>query len=144
MKLEDFYEYQKSDIEKLKAINAVMVEDGYLRFNSEVIRLLHEFYSQEVVCYHYSKNDILDQWIKEKKVDIGNTLLSKGEADYINYYLNQAKFSNGYDLRNKYTHDTCSSDEKVQQNDYLRLLKIMVLLVIKINEEFCLKDERKK
>jgi len=30
-----------------------------------------------------------------------------------------------------------SLDEKVQFEDYLELLKIMVLIIIKINEEFC-------
>lgn len=134
-------EAKKSEAGELMDIGAITIEDGYLSINSEIVLLLHELYYQEVICYHYSKKDILDHWIKDKSVKIGNTLFSKGETDYINYYLNQAEFSNGYDLRNKYIHDTCSSDERVQERDYYRLLKIMVLLVIKINEEFCLKDE---
>ena len=63
---------------------------------------------------------------------------SKPEQDYLNYILNKSEFSNGLDLRNKYIHDTCPLDEKIQRQDYMELLKIMVLIMIKINEEFCL------
>ena len=59
---------------------------------------------------------------------------------YLNYMLNKSEYSNGLDLRNKYSHDTCSLKEEVQIQDYLELLKIMVLIIIKINEEFCLRE----
>ena len=48
------------------------------------------------------------------------------------------------DLRNKYIHDTCPLDENIQLQDYMELLKIMVLIMIKINEEFCLKERKMK
>lgn len=32
-------------------------------------------------------------------------------------------------------------DENVQELDYLQLLKLMIILIIKINEEFCLKNQ---
>ena len=59
---------------------------------------------------------------------------------YLNYMLNKSEYSNGVDLRNKYSHDTCSLKEEVQIQDYIELLKIMVLIIIKINEEFCLRE----
>ena len=55
----------------------------------------------------------------------------------MNFMLNKAEFSNGLDLRNRYIHDTCSLNEEMQQHDYLEILKIMALIIIKINEEFC-------
>lgn len=45
------------------------------------------------------------------------------------------------DLRNKYIHSTYPVDEKVQELDYLQFLKLMIILIIKINEEFCLKNQ---
>ena len=54
--------------------------------------------------------------------------------------LNQSEFSNGKDLRNKYIHDSCPKDEQIQRHDYFEILKIMILMIIKMNEEFCLKD----
>lgn len=53
--------------------------------------------------------------------------------------LNKAEFSNGLDLRNKYSHGTNTIVEETRQTDYMLLLSIMALIVIKINEEFCLK-----
>lgn len=35
-------------------------------------------------------------------------------------------------------------DKRHQQNDYIVLLKMFVILVIKINEEFCLQDKISK
>ena len=65
------------------------------------------------------------------------TLFSRPEQDYLNFMLNKAEFSNGFDLRNRYIHDTCTLNEEMQQQDYLELLKIMTLITIKINEELC-------
>lgn len=71
-------------------------------------------------------------------------MLSKSEWEYFDYVLNKAEFSNGLDLRNRYIHDTNSLDEQQQQNDYIVLLKMFIILVIKINEEFCLQDKISK
>ena len=72
-----------------------------------------------------------------------NTLFSKNEYDYLNFYLN-SKFSNGLELRNKYAHGTHSTDGSQHFNDYFKFLEILVLIIIKINEEFCLYDNLKK
>ena len=137
--LKDFYEYQRDAIKQLMQLGIIKEDGGFLELNIPQVKLLSEFYFQEVICYHYQKSIILDQWIQEKKVIVENTLFSKAEADYINYMLNQAEFSNGLDLRNKYTHDTCPLDVNKQKRDYIELLKIMVLIIIKINEEFCIR-----
>ena len=72
-------------------------------------------------------------------IRIESTLFSTPEKNYINYELNKAEYSDGLDLRNKYAHSTYPQDENTQKHDYVELLKIMVLIVTKINEEFCLK-----
>ena len=66
----------------------------------------------------------------------------KNESDYLNYYLS-SKFSNSYELRNKYAHGTYPLDEKQHMEDYFKFLEILILIVIKINEEFCLYDTLK-
>lgn len=140
MHKEDFYEYQWSEIEKLLFLDAVRIEGDVIRLNYAVVQLLYELYSQEVICYQYRKNEVLDKWIEESLVEASASLFSRGEADYINFMLNQSEFSNGKDLRNKYIHDSCPQDELIQRHDYFEILKIMILLIIKINEEFCLED----
>ena len=59
------------------------------------------------------------------------------------WMLNKSTYSDGKDLRNKYIHSTYPRDEETQKRDYIELLKIMILIIVKINEEFCLKDIEK-
>ena len=86
----------------------------------------------------YKDSDILRKLISEGEIRVESSLLSESEWEYFDYVLNKSEFSNGLDLRNRYIHDTNSLDKRRQQNDYIVLLKMFVILVIKINEEFCL------
>lgn len=60
------------------------------------------------------------------------------EAQYYNYWLNRAEFNNGWDLRNKYIHgiQQTTDDDDEHKRNYLLFLRLFVLLVIKINDEF--------
>jgi hypothetical protein len=58
--------------------------------------------------------------------------------------LNKAEYSDGLNLRNKYAHSNYQHDENVQYQDYIELLKVMVLVITKMNEEFCWVDDRKR
>lgn len=71
------------------------------------------------------------------KVVTSGTLFSKPEQDYLDYMLNMHKYSNGLDLRNRYCHGNNPIDEKVSESNYYQILKIMCLIIIKINDEFC-------
>ncbi len=144
MRKTDFYEYQWLEIEKLIAVDAVKLNEDIVRLNKPVVSLLAEFYYQEVICYQYQKNEVLDTWIKRNLVQMGATLFSRNESSYINYMFNQAEYSNGRDLRNRYIHDSCPQDEDIQKQDYFEIFKIMVLMVIKINEDFCLRDQQQR
>ena len=82
--------------------------------------------------------------IQEGDLYYENTLFTKPEAAYLNYMLNKSEFSNGLDLRNKYVHSTYPIDKEIQYIDYAKLMKVTVLVIIKINEEFCLRERDKK
>ncbi|MFR8104544.1 MAG: hypothetical protein ACLU8F_05665 [Clostridia bacterium] len=69
-----------------------------------------------------------------------STLFSRSEIDYLNYYLNKSEFNNGLDLRNMYIHGTQPSEiesDQTHENNYMRILKIFVLAIIKINDDLC-------
>lgn len=144
MTREDFAYYQQSDLDRLIKRGAVHIaDDGYLLINKVRVTVLKDIFHNEVICPTYYGKELKQQ--VEALVATGdmryeNTLFSKPEQDYLNYVLNKSAFSNGLDLRNKYSHDTCSLDEKIQSQDYLELQKIMVLIIIKINEEFYSKN----
>ena len=66
-------------------------------------------------------------------------MFSKPEQDYYNYLFNKSEFDNGLDLRNRYIHGTQNVKEELNKDDYFIFLRMMPLIIIKINEEFCLK-----
>ena len=68
-----------------------------------------------------------------------SSLFTRQEKDYLDYMLNVQQFLNGPELRNRYVHGNFPINAKAHNGDYLELLKIMTLIVLKINEEFCLK-----
>lgn len=71
-----------------------------------------------------------------------STLLSAAEVSYFNYFLNDKEFSNGPSLRNRYLHGSQADgdDDRVHRHTYLTALRLLVALVIKINDDFCLTD----
>ncbi|MFR2001029.1 MAG: hypothetical protein ACLS3Z_02360 [Faecalibacterium sp.] len=114
--------------------------------NIRIDRILREkdiVYKFGKVVREYILKDA-ENALKNNKLLVENTLFSRPEQDYLDYLLNKHKFSNGLDLRNKYIHSTNSLDEKVHRDDYMRFLIVMAIIIIKINEEFCLKEKLKK
>lgn len=81
----------------------------------------------------------MKELIDSGRVQVNGTLFSVPEQDYLDYVFNHHKFTNGPDLRNRYIHGTNPKEEKPE--DYYRCLLNMCLMIIKINEEFCLKDK---
>lgn len=145
---DDYEEYQLHDLDWLMERGAIAVSDeGFLKINLKRILILKDLFYNEVICPNYYGSSLrkqVDELIEAGDICYGSTLFSKPEQNYLNYILNKKEYSNGLDLRNKYAHDTCPLDEKTQQYDYLELQKIMVLIILKINEELCLKDLQRK
>ena len=75
---------------------------------------------------------------------INDSLFSKNEQDYFNYYLNKSEFVDGYDIRNANLHGTQEGDRKsnVHYTNYLQIMILLVLIVIKINDELCLYNSK--
>lgn len=94
----------------------------------------------DVLClyWHNAWTSQIDRMIELGDLREKATLFSQPEADYLDYILNKSKFSDGLDLRNKYIHSTYSTNEAEQQTDYIQLLKLMVLIITKMNDEFCI------
>jgi hypothetical protein len=144
MTREDFPDYLTNNLQWLIDRGSIIDNDsGYLSINKTRVFLLKDLFKNEVLCPSYYDTGLrqeIDKLVVSGDLEYGNTLFSKPEQEYLNYMLNKAEFSNGLDLRNKYLHDTHPQDEKTQCQDYLELLKIMILTIIKINEELCMKN----
>ena len=62
-------------------------------------------------------------------------LLSSLESDYYDYHLNSKKFGNGLKMKNRFSHGNTSSNEEIQKNIYYKYLKLLLIMIIKINDD---------
>jgi len=147
IKYDSFPEHSKSRIDFLLSENILgLDEDGVVVFQDEAVNIiLFRLYKCEAIifarCSQQMKNSV-QEMIDRDLLESGTTLLSKQEASYFNYYLNKSEFLNGPNLRNAYLHGKYANlepnDPKHEEN-YLILLRLFILLVIKINDDLCLK-----
>ena len=151
IKREDYKNYAEREIEFL--LNGKYIkedEQGYLIINkAETIKIFKDLHDNEVINY-WKYSDVMrkeiDKLIANEILICLDSLLSKPEIDYYNYYLNKSEFNNGMDLRNKYIHGTQSSSddaEKEHKYNYMIFLKLFILLIIKINDELCTINSQK-
>jgi hypothetical protein len=140
----DFLEHQFKRMQWLFDNNLIREnESGYINFVDEkVIYILKELYYKEVLSYwHYPEQIkiLIEDLCTQNLISIESSLFSRNEQDYLDFYLNKSKFTNGHDIRNKYLHGTNTNEEEQYEMDYYLILKLFVIIVIKINDDLCLK-----
>lgn len=122
-------------------------DDGSLGLNIARCALLYDLYENEVVCFAHQKakpRGILDELVKNEEVEVESAVFSRQERDYYNYVLNKKEFSNSLDLRNAFLHGSFYGTDEELQQAYIETLKIFIMIVVKVNEEFCLKFPEKE
>lgn len=147
--IDEYEDYQKQSLQYLIDKNIIRIDkQGFLRFvNIDIVVVLYDLYNNgfaTTMCYKQrDKLEIVEDLAKKGWIYFSNGLLSKQETDYFNYYLNRADFANGLDLRNTYLHGAQrkkGSDTDLHKVNYYTLLMLYIILVIKINEEFCVRE----
>ena len=116
--------------------------DGSLGLNVVRCNLLYDLYENEVVCFAHQaekSKEILENLKNTDEIDVGDTLFSRQEISYFNFVMNKKEFSNGMDLRNAFLHGSFRGTEQDSQHAYIEALKILIMIIFKANEEFCLK-----
>ncbi|PDQ35120.1 MAG: hypothetical protein B5766_07300 [Candidatus Lumbricidophila eiseniae] len=138
-----FNDYQKPYIDSM--IDAgVLVDLGhrvYFANAEQLLVLVTLFRTQAASYYHLSPagRAAVDAMVERGWMVRRSSLLTEAEADYFNYMLNRVDFSNGPNLRNRYQHGSQAGlDDSEHFNPYIVALRLMVAIVIKINDEFTL------
>lgn len=143
--------YQQLDIDFLvnnKVISVNQDEEIYITEKQATRVLIFSLlYKYGVIHFHHGIQKLsekkklnkqqkeIDEMIDEDLLVNETTLFAKPEVDYLNYILNNSMFDNALGLRNKYSHgSTIEGDEE----DYFYILVILVLYIVKINEELIL------
>jgi hypothetical protein len=127
---------------------ATIFEDGLIKLGDPIkLTILMDLYKNDVISlWHYPDEAIvvIKEWIDKGYLTAKSSLLSEPEVDYFNYYLNNADFVNGHELRNKYDHGIQQTiTEEEHKHNYYILLRIFIILVIKINDDFTIKEGKK-
>lgn len=126
----------KHDYIKLDSLGKIEYDNTYK------ILVLRDLYINRFVNYNRYSDElkiIIDEMDGKGIIEFENTLLSRQESDYINFYLNKSTFDNGLNLRNMYSHRTQPNpNEEYHKDNYMKLLRIFILIIIKINDELCL------
>lgn len=140
----DFEDYQKPGLDHLLMLG--VLEDTGTRVqiaNGEQFLILNSLFTTQGANYfHLSQagRAEADAMVAKGWVARGSSLLTDAEGKYFNYFLNNVEFSNGPQLRNKYLHGAQANadGEHAHFRIYLIALRLILALVIKINDDFCL------
>lgn len=141
----DFFQRPRAIVNVLKDKGVLQIEDdGKISLNEMKCQVLKQLYEYRVLNFYCLKKDTrikayIEELLQNGELEYKDTLFSEPEADFFNYILNKSKYSDGLDLRNRYIHGSYSKDERKQEWDYLIVLLVVVSVILKINEEFCLK-----
>jgi hypothetical protein len=147
---DDFHAYQKSRLDALIDFGVVANQDGHVTFASPAqFHVLRDLFRLEAVSYHHRSAKAkasIDEMIARGWLERRSSLLTSAESSYFNYFLNQSEFSDGPDLRNRYLHGSQGDgdDDRVHRNTYIIALRLIIALVIKINDDFNLNDSQDK
>ena len=150
IKKEDIDKYEQNSLNKLIEDEYIFVdENGFIRIKNKIqLSILNDINNNEVISYWNlteKERKEIDTLVERGLLKFDSSLFSKPEQDYLNYCLNKSKFVNSLDLRNMYSHGTQPfGDENIHYSNYIRVLKLFILIIIKINDELCIFDDLNK
>lgn len=150
MKYSDYNIHEQKMIDWLVDKELLVVDNNYIKLkNKQLINIYADLYFNDAINYwRYPKQlrNIVDSLIEKGILYSENTLFSKPEQDYFNYYLNMSEFIDGFDIRNSNLHGSQSGDRnsEIHSSRYMIILQLLILIIIKINDDLCIYDENKK
>ena len=139
---DSYEEYQHRDIDYL-------LDTGYLSKGSDgrlyvekmreinLLRQLYEYHAYPVQVCEPLERGLLQDMEKKDWVEKDNHLLTEEERNYFDYYMYNTKYTNGPALRNRYAHGSHAdpSKEIIHRNAYNRLLALLILGLLKIEDD---------
>lgn len=144
LRISDFPEFDVPKVKWMIEHNYLTVDDteSIVFSSNDLAFILYDLYVNDVIVYwKYSstKRLILNELKDRNVIEFESTLFSRPEQNYINYILNKSQYNNGLDLRNRYSHlqPFSSDEEQIHTQNYYIFLKVFIITIIKINDEFC-------
>lgn len=124
------------------------LQEEYLVWKSKnMMDLLYDLFYNEVspyILWKYQSTETVHEAFNKGWIRYESSFLSRPEQDYFNYMMNRKDFGNSLDLRNLYLHGTQGHDENTHKNHYYKFLELLIILIIKINDDLCVYEENNK
>ena len=139
---DDFHEYQRPAIDQLVALGVLEDTGERVRIvNPGQFLILRSLFATDACSYYHLSDrgrENADAMMARGWVRRRASLLTEAEGQYFNYFLNKVDFSNGPELRNKYLHGSQANGEgeDAHFHAYVIALRLMIALVIKLNDDF--------
>lgn len=139
---EQFEEHQTPTLDQLISVGVLRDEGDRVQVgDADQFLILRSLWISEAASYvHLTKRGraAADEMISRGWLRLAGSLLTSAEASYFNFQLNKAEFHNGPELRNKYLHGSQADQDGPGAHfaSYITALKLMVALIIKINDDF--------
>lgn len=137
----EFYEgSSKQKIDYLVENSIVQIKNGYIVFPSFETSFIWDFFYENLFIPSYLVDDnvlkLLEHYVNKKICRKYSKLFSSAEADYLDYILNNSKFSDALALRNHYEHGQ-SSHYTIEEHEknYLIGLRTLFLILFKIYQD---------
>lgn len=137
-----YEDHKKPQIDYLiKKAYLKVTEDGLLVFdNFFKIQALKLLWDRREISYYHCEPEVrseIDKMVQIGWLDFDDYLLSPSERHYLNFYLNNTEYTNGFQLRNKYSHgvSSCFTSEEEHRIAYYYFLMIFIILLLKIDED---------
>lgn len=145
---DSFHEHQIKTLKFLIEQEILYInEDSYIKIKDVTfIFLVSEIFKKWVISYNWYSEKIQLEVIEMEKqwyLYSESTLLSHDESSYFNYYLNDKEFSNSHWIRNKNLHWFSYKDESGAYNDFIIIMRLIILIFLKIEDELHIKDKDK-
>jgi hypothetical protein len=140
-----FEKYQKEVIKTAKKLKIVRQDrSGRLYLNYERVTPLTMIYREQAISYYNVDPNVqtsVKKLSKAKWLVESNKLFTDAEIKLFSYYLDNESFDDGVQLRNRYCHGRYSSMKNKEHiyNYYIGLM-LLILVVIKINDDLCIEN----
>lgn len=96
------------------------------------------------LCESHEMRELIDRLVNEGFLEYKSKLLAPQEAKYFSYFYHNKDFSNSLALRNYYAHGSDLNDDPnshTHEHNYYMLLRLLIQIIIKIDNEFSLDNE---
>lgn len=142
----DYENIYLNNIDYLINNGFIFVDENEILKCKDKVSVLYILYALDEISYWHLDDRALvfiDELYYDGLIYFKSSFFTKLEADYFDYHLNNSKFTNALAIRNYYSHGNIPDKDDIEthKNNYMELVKLLVMTIIKINDELCTYDE---